>query len=94
MGGVHTGAVADAAARGTGHVLVIDDDPDVALLARLQLELAGLRVTDADSAESGIAHARSGELDLVVLDWMLPDRDGWRSCGSCAPGPRPPRCRW
>ncbi|HEX4901487.1 MAG TPA: PAS domain S-box protein [Acidimicrobiales bacterium] len=66
----------DEATRGAGHVLVIDDDPDVALLARLQLELAGLRVTDAGSAEAGMAHARSGELDLVVLDWMLPDRDG------------------
>jgi len=73
---VHTVQVVVDAAREMGHVLVIDDDPDVALLARLQLELAGLRVTDAANAAEGIAQARAADLDLVLLDWMLPDRDG------------------
>ena len=63
-------------APGTGHVLVIDDDPDVALIARLQLELAGLTVTVAGSAAEGVSHARAAVPDLVVLDWMLPDGDG------------------
>jgi len=58
------------------HVLVIDDDPDVSLLARLQLELAGYSVTEAASAAEGLARAGADRPDLIVLDWMLPDGDG------------------
>lgn len=58
------------------HVLVIDDDPDVSLLARLQLELAGYSVTEAATATQGLARARADRPDLIVLDWMLPDGDG------------------
>jgi PAS domain S-box-containing protein len=59
-----------------GRVLVIDDDPDVALVARLHLETAGFEVREAGSADDGLALAQEHQLDLVVLDWMLPDRDG------------------
>ena len=59
-----------------GRVLVIDDDPDVALVARLHLETAGFEVREARTASEGLVHARNDRPDLVVLDWMLPDRDG------------------
>ena len=57
-------------------VLVIDDDPDVSLLARLQLENAGYEVVEADTAATGTARALDAAPDLILLDWMLPDGDG------------------
>ena len=59
-----------------GRVLVIDDDPDVSLLARLQLEHAGFDVSLAATAAEGLAQARAVGPDVVLLDWMLPDGDG------------------
>jgi len=57
-------------------VLVIDDDPDVSLLARLQLENAGYHVVEAGTAATGMAQALDTCPDLILLDWMLPDGDG------------------
>jgi DNA-binding response OmpR family regulator len=57
-------------------VLVVEDEPDIAMTTRVSLELAGYRVLIAETAE----HARDqmGEaIDAVVLDLRLPDRDGW-----------------
>lgn len=61
---------------GHARVLVIDDDPDVSLLARLQLEGAGFEVVEAGTAADGLALARDAAPDVVLLDWMLPDGDG------------------
>jgi len=57
-------------------ILVIDDEPDVLMLCRLNLELAGHQVVMAESGEAGLELARSERPDLVVLDVMLPHRDG------------------
>ncbi len=57
-------------------VLVVDDDPDVSLLARLQLEGAGFEVVEAGTAADGLARAHDSAPDVVLLDWMLPDGDG------------------
>jgi DNA-binding response OmpR family regulator len=57
-------------------VLVVEDEPDIAMTTRLSLELAGYRVLVAETAEQ--ARDRIGEpIDAVVLDLRLPDRDGW-----------------
>jgi PAS domain S-box-containing protein len=61
---------------GEVRVLVVDDDPDVALLARLHLEGDGCSVVEASTAEGGLALVRDERPDVVVLDWMLPDHDG------------------
>lgn len=57
-------------------VLVIDDEPDVLLLCRVNLELAGHDVLEADSGERGLELALLEEPDVIVLDVMLPERDG------------------
>jgi len=57
-------------------VLVIDDDPDVSLLTRLQLENAGYDVVEAATAAEGLSRALDTAPDVVLLDWMLPDGDG------------------
>ena len=57
-------------------VLVVDDEPDVLLLCRVNLEFAGHEVIDAMDSESGMAAAVEQSPDLVILDIMLPRKDG------------------
>jgi len=57
-------------------VLVIEDDDDVTMLYRLALERAGHQVRTAGTGREGLAAAVEDEVDLVVLDGMLPDIDG------------------
>lgn len=58
-------------------VLVVDDDKDLARLVRAYLEQAGYGVLTAYDGEAALHTMRRERPDLVVLDLMLPDRDGW-----------------
>jgi DNA-binding response OmpR family regulator len=61
-------------------VLIIEDDPNTSNLVRLYLEREGFRVLSAGDGETGLAQARRGRPDLVILDLMLPQMDGWEVC--------------
>jgi CheY-like chemotaxis protein len=61
-----------------GRVLVIDDEPDVLLLCRVNLEYAGHEVLEAQDGEHGIADAVAQLPDAIVLDLMLPNLDGYQ----------------
>jgi two-component system KDP operon response regulator KdpE len=58
-------------------VLVIDDEPDVLLLCRVNLRHDGHEVLEAPDGATGIAMAAASLPDIVVLDLMLPDMDGF-----------------
>ena len=58
-------------------ILVIDDEPDVLLLCRVNLEFEGHQVLEAGDGEEGYDMAVREKPDLVVLDVMLPHRDGF-----------------
>jgi two-component system, OmpR family, phosphate regulon response regulator PhoB len=58
-------------------VLVVDDDPSVLLLCRVNLELDGFRVLEAADGQTALTLARDHHPDIVLLDLMLPDLDGW-----------------
>jgi two-component system, OmpR family, response regulator RpaA len=58
-------------------VLVIDDEPDVLLLCRVNLQHAGHTVFEAPDGERGLALAREVRPDAVVIDLMLPVMDGF-----------------
>ncbi len=58
-------------------ILVVDDDRQIARLVRSYLEQAGYDVRVAYDGESAWQAIRHDHPDLVVLDLMLPDRDGW-----------------
>lgn len=58
-------------------ILVIDDEPDVLLLCRVNLEFEGHEVFEAPDGESGLETAAAERPDLIVLDIMLPQRDGF-----------------
>ena len=58
------------------NVLFIEDDPAVAEMYKLKLELDGYRVTVAKSGEEGLDHAKNQVPDIVFLDIRLPKLDG------------------
>src|ERR1700728_4842795 len=57
-------------------VLVVEDEPQLRRVLRTLLELENFRVIEADSAERGLAEARTHKPDLLIVDLGLPDRDG------------------
>jgi two-component system alkaline phosphatase synthesis response regulator PhoP len=58
-------------------ILVVDDDPDIVRLVRAYLEKAGFQVLTAHNGETALHILRRDRPVLLVLDLMLPDRDGW-----------------
>ncbi|MEW5870848.1 MAG: response regulator transcription factor [Chloroflexota bacterium] len=58
-------------------ILVVDDDKEVVRLMRGYLEQAGYDVLVAYTGENAMHSLRRDHPDLVLLDLMLPDRDGW-----------------
>lgn len=59
------------------HVLVVEDDPAIALGLRINLEAEGYRVSLADDGEVGLGIIRGEHPDLVLLDVMLPKKNGF-----------------
>jgi two-component system alkaline phosphatase synthesis response regulator PhoP len=58
-------------------ILVVDDDREVVRLMRAYLEQAGYEVLAAYNGETAVHTLRREKPDLVLLDLMLPDRDGY-----------------
>src|SRR5215217_6451293 len=58
------------------HILVVDDEPRIAQIARDYLERAGYTVTTADNGGDALAATRTRHPDLIVLDLGLPHVDG------------------
>ena len=61
-------------------VLVVDDDPNVRLLATEALSHAGLRVVEAASGLEALTVVQSLGPDLVLLDVLMPEMDGFEVC--------------
>jgi len=52
-------------------ILIVDDDPDMVLAARLCLERAGYQVIEAKNGDEGLAKVKTDEPDLIILDVMM-----------------------
>ncbi len=61
-------------------VLSVDDEPDVTALVRFHLTRAGYEVRTAASGREALESIRTRRPDLVLLDLMLPDIDGFGVC--------------
>ncbi len=60
-----------------GRLLVVDDEPFLRDAVAASLRFLGFEVTDAENGTEALRLARGGRFDLVVLDVMLPDVDGF-----------------
>jgi len=61
-------------------ILVVDDEPEAVELVEFNLKQAGYAVTTAADGAEALKKARSQPPDLVVLDVMLPEMDGFEIC--------------
>jgi DNA-binding response OmpR family regulator len=61
-------------------ILVIDDDSGLLTLLKLGLEREGFTVITADSGKEGLRRAYEARPDVIVLDVMMPEMDGWLTC--------------
>jgi two-component system alkaline phosphatase synthesis response regulator PhoP len=59
-------------------ILIVEDDPDIAIGLRASLEFEGHAAELAADGITGLARIRADSPDLVVLDLMLPELDGYR----------------
>jgi phosphate regulon transcriptional regulator PhoB len=69
-----------ATAPGTGRILVVEDEPDVAELLRYHLTREGYEVVVASTGMEAVKRARDLHPDLVLLDIMVPQVNGWEIC--------------
>ena len=58
-------------------VLVVDDDPRLREFIRVNLEMEGYAIREAENAEEGLAAIEDQAPDLVLLDIVMPGIDGW-----------------
>ncbi len=61
-------------------ILVVDDDPYVRKSLQAVLEAEGYRVITAQHGQEGLRFLQEEHPDLVVLDALMPDMDGWETC--------------
>ena len=61
-------------------ILVVDDEPNIVQLARLYLERDGFAVSSVGGGQKALDAVRTQQPDLVVLDVMLPQVDGFEVC--------------
>jgi DNA-binding response OmpR family regulator len=58
-------------------ILVADDDPEILTLLGLRLKQRGYDVVEASDGEKALEQARETKPDLVILDVMMPQKNGW-----------------
>ena len=68
------------------HILVVDDDKNTRRLMRAVLEADGYTVTTAEDGVRALAELDREHVDLVVLDVMMPNMDGYAFCSALRAG--------
>ena len=63
-----------------GHILAVEDERSIRKLLRLYLDEAGYTVTEAADGAEALSKMRTGGIDLVLLDLMIPEIDGLEVC--------------
>jgi len=63
--------------KNTKYILCIEDEPEMIDLIRLILGRRGFEVVGAAGGKEGLEKARQKPPDMVLLDLMMPDMDGW-----------------
>jgi len=68
-------------------VLVVDDDPDFLDSVATLLKRAGYTVVTGYDGEEAVAKAKAEQPDAMVLDVMMPKKDGYQACGELKADP-------
>lgn len=58
-------------------ILVVDDDPNVVEIVRYVATKAGHEILEAGNGRNGLLQAKNGLPDLIILDVMMPEMDGF-----------------
>ncbi len=61
-------------------ILVVDDEPDTVEMIKTALETASYQVVAAYNGQQGIEKARKEKPDAIILDIMMPEKDGFVAC--------------
>jgi two-component system alkaline phosphatase synthesis response regulator PhoP len=69
-------------------ILVVDDEVAVRMICSFNLEAAGLEVMEAVDGDEALAAVHERRPDLVLLDVMMPKRDGWAVAAELRADPR------
>ncbi|MGQ0720550.1 MAG: GGDEF domain-containing response regulator [Candidatus Eiseniibacteriota bacterium] len=69
-----------SAVRAPHRILVVDDEPPIRDILKFQLENAGFIVSTAENGEEGLRQVVEDPPDLVLLDLMIPRKDGYEVC--------------
>lgn len=70
------GAVDDMSAR----ILLVEDEPDIRLIACAALMRVGFTVTTAANGLEALSAVAAERPDLIIMDWMMPELDGAETC--------------
>ena len=62
------------------HILVVDDELKIRLLIKKYAEFEGYQVSEAENGMDAIDMVRKEKFDLIVLDIMMPELDGFSTC--------------
>jgi DNA-binding response OmpR family regulator len=68
-------------------VLIVDDESAIRLICRLNLGSSGFATLEAADGDSALSMAREERPDLILLDVMLPGKDGWEVAEELAASP-------
>lgn len=61
-------------------ILIVDDDPNIRELARVFLREEGFETSEASDGIEALALLETVRVDMVILDIMMPNMDGWELC--------------
>ncbi len=61
-------------------ILIVDDEPDIVQVIELILKNAGFHVHVATTGKEGVEKAKEIKPDLILMDVMMPEMDGWKAC--------------
>ena len=68
-------------------ILVVDDEGSIRTICRVNLETDGMTVLEAADGREALEHVRQQQPELVLLDVMMPDVDGWEVAAQLASDP-------
>lgn len=61
-------------------ILIVDDEPDIVMIAKDMLERVGHETDEVENGEECLKKLKKEKFDLVLLDVMMPGDNGWEVC--------------